>query len=69
MIRVINLHNYYFGWYHDEPYRKKEIITAERGCFFELYSIRLDLYYGLRREVARIAMPFGQVPEGFLFCL
>lgn len=31
--------------------------------------IRLDLYYGLRRKVARIAMPFGQVPEGFLFLL
>ena len=30
--------------------------------------IRLDLCNGLRREVAGKAMPFGQVPEGFLFC-
>ena len=59
----------YFGWYHYEPYRK-ETKFSDPVIWYEYLKniIRLDLCNGLRREVAGKAMPFGQVPEGFLFC-
>ena len=35
----------YFGWDHDEPYRKQHVLVASNSF------IRLDLCNGLRREV------------------
>jgi len=66
MIKIISYSEVFLGWHHHEPYRKKVTFPISQ---LQIIEIRLDLYNGLRREVVKIAMPFGTIPKGFLFCL